>query len=98
MDLEKQWLENMKEAVDMEPVNNMGKWAKQTKIESIAEKLDWIGKVKKQGEEGFDSESGIDKDAWIKGYIYGFAEAAEALNSLAENAQNEEENKEAEGE
>ena len=57
MDLEKQWLENMKEAVDMEPVNNMGKWAKQTKIESIAEKLDWIGKVKKQGEEGFDSES-----------------------------------------
>jgi hypothetical protein len=98
MDLEKQWLEAMKEAVDMEPVNNMGKWGKQTKLESIAEKLDWIGKVKKQAEGGYDTESGIDKDAWIKGYIYGFAEAAEALNSLAENEENEEGEEETEGE
>lgn len=82
MDLEKLWLEQMKEAAEIEPVNNMGKWSKQVKIESIAEKLDWIGKVKKQGELNYDPNCGIDKNAWMIGYIYGFAEAAEALNEI----------------
>ena len=39
MDLEKNLEEQYKEALETEPVNNMGKWARQTAIDRISERL-----------------------------------------------------------
>jgi hypothetical protein len=89
MDIEKLWLETMNGVVASEDSET-----KAQQIEYIVDKLDWIGKVKREAEARYDNESGIDKDAWIKGYIVGFAVAAETLNQLVD----EEEGEEAEGE
>lgn len=89
MDIEKLWLETMNGVVASEDSET-----KAQQIEYIVDKLDWIGKVKREAEMRYDTESGIDKDAWIKGYIVGFAVAAETLNQLVD----EEEGEETEGE
>lgn len=89
MDIEKLWLETMNGVVASEDGET-----KAQQIEYIVDKLDWIGKVKREAEMRYDIESGIDKDAWIKGYIVGFAVAAETLNQLVD----EEEGEETEGE
>ena len=73
MDLEKSYRLQLQEAMQHEPVNNMGKWAKQTKIDSINEKIQWIEGVKEVAKGDFDFGSGLDKDSWIAGYIVGFS-------------------------
>jgi hypothetical protein len=65
MDLEKSYRLQLQEAIAMEPVNNMGKWAKQTKIDSIKEKIQWIENVTDVAKGDFDFGSGLDKDSWI---------------------------------
>ena len=89
MDLEKSYRLQLQEALAIEPVNNMGKWAKQTKIDSINEKIEWIEGVKEVAKGDFDFGSGLDKDSWISGYIVGFAVAADGLR-MKEEAENEE--------
>lgn len=85
MDIEKLWIEAMNNVVSSEENE-----AKAEQIEYIADKLDWIGKVKKEAELRYDIDSGIDRDAWIKGYIVGFAIAAESLNELVDEEEEEE--------
>lgn len=89
MDLEKSYRLQLQEAIAMEPVNNMGKWAKQTKIDSIKEKIEWIEGVKEVAKGDFDFGSGLDKDSWISGYVVGFAIAADGLRMQAEAEENE---------
>jgi len=89
MDLEKSYRLQLQEAIVHEPVNNMGKWAKQTKIDSINEKIQWIEGVKEVAKGDFDFGSGLDKDSWISGYIVGFAVAADELRMQAEAENNE---------
>ena len=89
MDLEKSYRLQLQEAIAMEPVNNMGKWAKQTKIDSIKEKIQWIEGVKEVAKGDFDFGSGLDKDSWIAGYIVGFAVAADGLRMKEEAEENE---------
>ena len=84
MDIEKLWIEAMNNVVSSEENE-----AKAEQIEYIADKLDWIGKVKKEAELRYDIDSGIDRDAWIKGYIVGFAIAAESLNELVDEEEEE---------
>ena len=87
MDIEKLWLESMNNVIGMEDSET-----KVDQIQYIADKLDWIGKVKREAELRYDVDCGIDRDAWIKGYIVGFAIAAETLNDLVDEEENEEEN------
>ena len=87
MDIEKLWLESMNNIIGTEDSET-----KVDQIEYIADKLDWIGKVKREAELRYDVDCGIDRDAWIKGYIVGFAIAAETLNDLVDEEENEEEN------
>ena len=89
MDLEKSYRLQLQEALAMKPVNNMGKWAKQTKIDSIKEKIEWIEGVKDVAKGDFDFGSGLDKDSWISGYIVGFAVAADGLRMKEEEENNE---------
>lgn len=89
MDLEKSYRLQLQEAIAMEPVNNMGKWAKQTKIDSIKEKIEWIENVTDVAKGDFDFGSGLDKDSWIAGYIVGFAVAADGLRMKEEAEENE---------
>jgi len=89
MDLEKSYRLQLQEAMQHEPVNNMGKWAKQTKIDSINEKIQWIEGVKEVAKGDFDFGSGLDKDSWIAGYIVGFAVAADGLRMQEEAEKNE---------
>lgn len=89
MNLEKNYQLQLQEALSQEPVNGMGKWAKQTKIDSINEKIEWIKNVKDIALGDFDFGSGLDKDSWVAGYIVGFAVAADGLR-LKEEAENEE--------
>ncbi len=89
MDLEKSYRLQLQEAIAMEPVNNMGKWAKQTKIDSIKEKIQWIENVADVAKGDFDFGSGLDKDSWIAGYIVGFAIAADGLRMKEEVEENE---------
>jgi len=84
MDLEKSYRLQLKEVLEEEPVNNMGKWAKKTKIDSINEKIDWILKIKDVAKEDFDFGSGFDKESWISGYVHGFAVASSIIKSEAE--------------
>ena len=86
MDIEKLWLDTMNSVVSSEESQT-----KAEQIEYVADKLDWIGRVKREAEIRYDSDSGIDKDAWIKGYIVGFAIAAETLNQLVEEEDETEE-------
>ncbi len=88
MDLEKSYRLQLQEAMQHEPVNNMGKWAKQTKIDSINEKIQWIEGVKEVAKGDFDFGSGLDKDSWISGYIVGFAVAADGLRMQEEAEEN----------
>ena len=88
MNLEKNYRLQLQEALSQEPVNGMGKWAKQTKIDSINEKIEWIKNVKDIALGDFDFGSGLDKDSWVAGYIVGFAVAADGLR-LKEEAENE---------
>lgn len=88
MNLEKNYQLQLQEALSQEPVNGMGKWAKQTKIDSINEKIEWIKNVKDIALGDFDFGSGLDKDSWVAGYIVGFAVAADGLR-LKEEAENE---------
>ena len=87
MDIEKLWLESMNNVIGTEDSET-----KVDQIQYIADKLDWIGKVKREAELRYDVDCGIDRDAWIKGYIVGFAIAAETLNDLVDEEENEEEN------
>ena len=87
MDIEKLWLESMNNVIGTEDSET-----KIDQIQYIADKLDWIGKVKREAELRYDVDCGIDRDAWIKGYIVGFAIAAETLNDLVDEEENEEEN------
>ena len=89
MDLEKSYRLQLQEAIAMEPVNNMGKWAKQTKIDSIKEKIQWIENVTDVAKGDFDFGSGLDKDSWIAGYIVGFAVAADGLRMKDEEERGE---------
>jgi len=89
MDLEKSYRLQLQEAMQHEPINNMGKWAKQTKIDSINEKIQWIEGVKEVAKGDFDFGSGLDKDSWISGYIVGFAVAADGLRMQEEAEKNE---------
>lgn len=89
MNLEKNYRLQLQEALSQEPVNGMGKWAKQTKIDSIKEKIDWIETVKDVALGDFDFGSGLDKDSWIAGYIVGFAVAADGLRMKEEAEENE---------
>jgi len=89
MDLEKSYRLQLKEVLEEEPVNNMGKWAKKTKIDSINEKIDWILKIKDIAKDDFDFGSGFDKESWISGYIVGFAVAADGLKRQEEEENNE---------
>jgi hypothetical protein len=82
MDIEKSYRLQLQEVLASEPVNNMGKWAKQTKIDSIKEKIEWIENVKEVALGDFDFGSGMDKDSWVSGYIVGFATAANGLNLM----------------
>jgi hypothetical protein len=84
MNLEKNYRLQLQEVLSQEPVNNMGKWAKQTKIDSINEKIEWIENVKDIALGDFDFGSGLDKDSWIAGYIVGFATAADGLRMKEE--------------
>lgn len=84
MDIEKLWIEAMNNVVSSDENE-----AKAEQIEYIADKLDWIGKVKKEAELRYDIDCGIDRDAWIKGYIVGFAIAAESLNQLVDEEEEE---------
>ena len=88
MDLEKSYRLQLQEAMQHEPVNNMGKWAKQTKIDSINEKIQWIEGVKEVAKGDFDFGSGLDKDSWISGYVVGFAVAADGLRMQEEAEEN----------
>lgn len=88
MNLEKNYQLQLQETLSQEPVNGMGKWAKQTKIDSINEKIEWIKNVKDVALGDFDFGSGLDKDSWIAGYIVGFAVAADGLR-LKEEAENQ---------
>ncbi len=88
MDLEKSYRLQLQEAMQHEPVNNMGKWAKQTKIDSINEKIQWIEGVKEVAKGDFDFGSGLDKDSWVAGYIVGFAVAADGLRMQEEAEEN----------
>ncbi len=88
MDLEKSYRLQLQEAMQHEPVNNMGKWAKQTKIDSINEKIEWIEGVKEVAKGDFDFGSGLDKDSWVAGYIVGFAVAADGLRMQEEAEEN----------
>ena len=84
MDIEKLWIEAMNNVVSSDENE-----AKAEQIEYIADKLDWIGKVKKEAELRYDVDSGMDRDSWIKGYIVGFAIAAESLNQLVDEEEEE---------
>lgn len=84
MNLEKNYQLQLQEALSQEPVNNMGKWAKQTKVDSIKEKIEWIENVKEVALGDFDYGSGLDKDSWVAGYIVGFATAADGLRMKEE--------------
>jgi hypothetical protein len=84
MNLEKNYRLQLQEVLSQEPVNNMGKWAKQTKIDSINEKIEWIENVKDIALGDFDFGSGLDKDSWIAGYVVGFATAADGLRMKEE--------------
>lgn len=88
MNLEKNYQLQLQETLSQEPVNGMGKWANQTKIDSINEKIEWIKNVKDVALGDFDFGSGLDKDSWIAGYIVGFAVAADGLR-LKEEAENQ---------
>lgn len=88
MDLEKSYRLQLQEAMQHESVNNMGKWAKQTKIDSINEKIQWIEGVKEVAKGDFDFGSGLDKDSWVAGYIVGFAVAADGLRMQEEAEEN----------
>lgn len=82
MDLEKNLEAEYREALEIEPVNNMGKWAKQARLDSINEKIQWVKMVRDIIDEDYEEESGLDKETWTKGFIVGFARASEALKEL----------------
>lgn len=84
MDLEKNYRLQLQEVLTQEPVNNMGKWAKQTKIDSIKEKIEWIEGVKEVANNEFDFGSGLSKDSWVSGFVVGFAMAANGLKMMEE--------------
>lgn len=88
MNLEKNYRLQLQEALSQEPVNGMGKWAKQAKIDSIKEKIEWIENVKDVALGDFDFGSGLEKDSWVAGFVVGFAVAADGLR-LKEEAENE---------
>ena len=93
MDLEKNLQAQYDEVLQSEPVNNMGKWAKQTKLDSINEKIQWVTMVRDIIDDDYDENCGLDKETWTKGFIVGFARASEALKEL-EELKTENDNKE----
>lgn len=96
MDLEKMYELQLQEAISTEPVNNMGKWSRQVKIDSINEKIEWLKNAREIANSEFDHGSGLDKENWIKGFLYGFAMAINTIQSEEENLENqikEDENK-----